>query len=342
MKLGIHIVTGYLGAGKSTFINLLLRQKEFERTAILVNEFGAIGIDQLVIDNSSDDVIELAGGCLCCAFRGEFIDKLIDLLSSRSDQIDRVIIETSGLADPAPVLQSILSHWQLSQIASIGTTVCLIDGTEDFEKVLQYKEARAQLAIADAVIVTKSQTNSKERKAQLERYAAHKPIHFEPLKIDDISQNFLADQKMSAFRAHAMPSKASLRNTHQADYQTTILTSQRALKRIDLEMFFELLVTKYSEKLLRLKGLAFIKEHPDKPLLLQAVGSVFAEPKILNDWQNKAPQTQLVVITDGIESSEISSVFNTISQQQSIDEADKDALFSNPLAGPTMGQFKPH
>src|SRR5262245_53547769 len=121
----VSVVTGFLGAGKTTLLNFLLRDPMLASAAVVINEFGEIGIDHLLVEKSGDNIVEMASGCLCCTIRGELIDTLLDLLARRERgdimRFNRIVIETTGLADPAPVLHTIMSEPRL-------LTICRLEG----------------------------------------------------------------------------------------------------------------------------------------------------------------------------------------------------------------------
>ena len=127
----VSILTGFLGAGKSTLLNRLLRDPALADAAVIINEFGEIGIDHLLVERSGDSVIELANGCLCCTVRGALIDTLADLIdrmqTGRIKPISRVIIETTGLADPVPVLMAIMAHPAIAATFRVDGVVTLVD-----------------------------------------------------------------------------------------------------------------------------------------------------------------------------------------------------------------------
>lgn len=156
----VSVLTGFLGSGKTTLLNRLLKDPALSDTAVIINEFGEVGIDHLLVEQASEGVIELSDGCLCCTVRGELVDTLADLIdrlqTGRIKALKRVIIETTGLADPAPVLHSIMGHPVLMQafrLDGVLTTVDAVNGTATLDN---HEEAVKQAAMADRIILTKS------------------------------------------------------------------------------------------------------------------------------------------------------------------------------------------
>jgi G3E family GTPase len=155
----VSVLTGFLGSGKTTMLRHLLRQPEFSRTAVIINEFGEVGLDHELIEASEDSFIELQTGCLCCKIRTDLAQTLSDLLQRRDEgrctPFDRIVIETSGLADPAPILQTLMTDTNIAGRLVLGgvvTTVDAINGahTLDCERISQ-----KQIAVADRIVLTK-------------------------------------------------------------------------------------------------------------------------------------------------------------------------------------------
>src|ERR1700684_1505694 len=155
----VSIVTGFLGSGKTTFIQKVLQDSRFARTAVIVNEFGEVGLDHDVLASSSDALIRLSTGCLCCAVRSDLIETLLDLHRRRADgevDFDRIIIETSGLADPVPILQSLMTDKAVATLFNLDRVLTLVDAMHGPKTVTTHVEARRQIAVADRILVTKT------------------------------------------------------------------------------------------------------------------------------------------------------------------------------------------
>jgi G3E family GTPase len=152
-KTTATIITGFLGAGKTTLLNNLLNQAEGEKIAVIVNEFGEVGIDGQLIVETADTVVELNNGCICCTVRGDLVTAIGDLVAS-GRPIDRLVIETSGLADPAPVIQSFVLDDILKANIQLDAIVTVVDARH-FERQFEQEEAREQVAFADVVLINK-------------------------------------------------------------------------------------------------------------------------------------------------------------------------------------------
>ncbi|MGH7155045.1 MAG: CobW family GTP-binding protein, partial [Acetobacteraceae bacterium] len=174
----VSIVTGFLGSGKTTLIGRLLRDPGFADTAVIVNEWGEIGLDHHLIASADETLIALAGGCLCCRVRGDLITTLLDLERRRAlgeiPRYERVLIETSGLADPGPILGALMTDRDVTRTHAIGTVLTLVDARHGAATLERHPEARRQVALADRLLLTKSDVAGRPD-ALLARLAALNP-----------------------------------------------------------------------------------------------------------------------------------------------------------------------
>ena len=149
-KIPVTILTGFLGAGKSTLLNRILKDPAMKDAAVIINEFGDVGIDHLLVESSGDSIIELSDGCLCCTVRGELVDTLANLMDAVQTGI-----ETTGLADPAPVMQAIMGNPVIAQNFELDGVVTVVDAVNGLQTLDNHEEARKQAAVADRLIVSK-------------------------------------------------------------------------------------------------------------------------------------------------------------------------------------------
>jgi G3E family GTPase len=156
----VSVLTGFLGAGKTTLLNRLLKDPELADTAVIINEFGEVAIDHLLVEQASDGIIQLSDGCLCCTVRGDLVDTLADLVdrlqTGRIAKLARVVVETTGLADPAPVLQSIMAHPALVQAFRLDGVITLVDAVNGEATLDAHVAAVKQAAVADRIVLTKT------------------------------------------------------------------------------------------------------------------------------------------------------------------------------------------
>ncbi|MBB2749813.1 UNVERIFIED_ORG: G3E family GTPase [Rhizobium aethiopicum] len=159
-RIPVTILTGFLGAGKSTLLNRILKDPAMKDAAVIINEFGDVGIDHLLVESSGDSIIELSDGCLCCTVRGELVDTLANLMDAvqtgRVKPVKRVVIETTGLADPAPVMQAIMGNPIIAQNFELDGVVTVVDAVNGLQTLDNHEEARKQAAVADRLIVSKT------------------------------------------------------------------------------------------------------------------------------------------------------------------------------------------
>ncbi|ARO25893.1 GTP-binding protein [Rhizobium sp. S9] len=159
-RIPVTILTGFLGAGKSTLLNRILKDPDMKDAAVIINEFGDVGIDHLLVESSGDSIIELSDGCLCCTVRGELVDTLANLMDAvqtgRVKPVKRVVIETTGLADPAPVMQAIMGNPVIATNFELDGVVTVVDAVNGLQTLDNHEEARKQAAVADRLIVSKT------------------------------------------------------------------------------------------------------------------------------------------------------------------------------------------
>ena len=159
-RVPVSILTGFLGAGKSTLLNRILKDPDMRDAAVIINEFGDVGIDHLLVESSGDAIIELSDGCLCCTVRGELVDTLANLMDAmqtgRIRPLKRVVIETTGLADPAPVMQSIMGNPVIANNFDLDGVIAVVDAVNGLQTLDNHEEARKQVAVADRLIVSKT------------------------------------------------------------------------------------------------------------------------------------------------------------------------------------------
>ena len=158
-RIPVSILTGFLGAGKSTLLNRILKDPAAHDTAVIINEFGEVGIDNFLVETSGDTLLELSNGCLCCTVRGELVETLASIIdqiqTGRLKPIRRLVIETTGLADPAPVMQAVMGNPVVAQSYQLDGVVTVVDAVHGLSTIERHPEALRQVAVADRLVVTK-------------------------------------------------------------------------------------------------------------------------------------------------------------------------------------------
>ncbi|MGI9293224.1 MAG: CobW family GTP-binding protein [Pseudomonadales bacterium] len=167
-RVPVTVITGFLGSGKTTLINRILTEQHGRKVAVIVNEFGEVSIDgQLIVQDDQEDLVEFNNGCLCCTVRGDLIDTLAKL--QERSELDAILIETTGLADPAPVASTFFLADELTSKTRLDSFVALADAVNLEQNLLQSEEAQEQIAFADIILLNKADLVSTERLAEVER-----------------------------------------------------------------------------------------------------------------------------------------------------------------------------
>ncbi|MCR4269244.1 GTP-binding protein [Nitratireductor sp. ZSWI3] len=350
----LTLVTGFLGAGKTTLINRLLRDPALADTAVIVNEFGAVGIDHLLVEQASEGVIELSDGCLCCTVRGALVDTLVDLTErlgdGRIERLRRVVIETTGLADPVPVLQALAAHPGLAETFRVDGIVTVVDAVHGLETLDGHEEARRQVAVADRLILTKADNAAAgvvdALKARLQALApgvdlldaaaATAPVLVDCSALDAGARAAKAVEAAPHGHHHHHGGHghdgAVHAHAHGAPFETVFLGYGQAMPLSAVENFLDLLRSQCGAGILRLKGLVETCEAPQRPLVVQGVRQMLHAPRYLEAWPDATRGVRLVVIGTGLDEGYIRGLFAAFTGQARIDTPDRAALEANPLA----------
>jgi G3E family GTPase len=301
----VAIVTGFLGSGKTTLIGRILCDPAFARTAVIVNEFGEIGLDHELIASSDETLLAPTTGCLCCAVRSDLIATLLDLHRRREAgeiSYDRVLIETSGLADPAPILQALMTDRDIAQHHAIDGIVTLIDALHGEATLDRHPEARRQAALADTLLLSKTDV-AKPTNALQGRLATLNP-GAGLLAARDVTPAALFTGTSVATRFANLPDPPSrnpfARAQHTDGITTFALQRERPVPALALTLLLEALTEHCGARLLRLKGLVNIEEMPGQPAVIHGVQHVVSSPEFLDRWPSSDHSTRIVFIAEGV------------------------------------------
>ncbi|MBR0669171.1 GTP-binding protein [Roseomonas hellenica] len=296
----VTLITGFLGAGKTTLLNRLLKHPDLAGTAVLINEFGEVGLDHLLVETLDEDTVLLNAGCLCCTVRGDLQRALtgLALRIEAGHPVRRVAIETTGLADPAPILHTLMSDPVLLRRFRLDGVVTLIDAANGDATLDSQPEAVKQAAVADRLVLTKTDLASADAVAALRaRLAALNPGApilapdaapdalldagpFEPNgKIEDVA-HWLGHE---AHHAHHHHHHHHDPNRHDARIHSFTLRFSRPLKLDAIASFLEMLMVTRGDSLLRVKGILNL-EGESRPVVLHGVQHVFHPPVRLAAW----------------------------------------------------------
>ncbi|MCC2113641.1 MAG: GTP-binding protein, partial [Hyphomicrobiales bacterium] len=335
-------------------------------TAVIINEFGEIGLDHLFVTAADEGIVELSSGCLCCTIRGELIDTLEDLLrrfdNGRLERLDRVIIETTGLADPAPVLHAVMMHPYLVQRFRLDGVVTVVDAVNGMATIAAHEEAVKQIAVADRVILSKTDlvADAEALAALRAEIASLNPgaailtgLHgrvdpaliincglYDPSRKGPDVARWLNEEAYRGDHAHSHHGHHDNLNRHGADIRAYAFSSEQAIGAAGLEMFLDLLRSSHGPKLLRVKGIVKVAEHPDRPVVIHGVQHVFHPPMTLAEWPDSDHRTRIVFIVRDIAEGYIRRLFDAFSDRPAPDTPDRTAMTDNPLAIPGFSPAK--
>ncbi len=297
----VSIVTGFLGSGKTTLIGRVLRDPAFARTAVIVNEFGAIGLDHELIASGTETFLTLTTGCLCCAVRSDLIETLLELKERAGALFDRVLIETSGLADPAPILHALMTDRDVCATHVIDTMVTVVDPLLGLATLDDYPEARRQVALADRLVFSKTDLTL-PGDSLLERIDALNPVAPRSYGSGMSPDSLFAggDPMARAARLAALPDARVPspfgRARHSDGIETESFRRQRPLPALALTLWLQALTEHCGDRLIRMKGLVSIEEMPGSPAVVHGVQHVFSAPEFLEAWPSEDTDTRLVFI----------------------------------------------
>lgn len=344
LPIPVAVLTGFLGSGKTTLLNGLLKDPLLANACVIINEFGDVGLDHLLVERSDENIVELSSGCLCCTIRGDLIDTVNDLMARRDEgqlkAFDRIVIETTGLADPAPIVHVLMADAILLSRLRLEGVITVVDGFNGMATLDAHPEAVKQVAVADRVVLTKLDLLvGKEgedmlfaiigRVRKLAPSARLLTTHrgeataerlftmgfFDPAKKSLDVRNWLAleavEKAERASHAHQHHHGGHYHDVsrHDDHIRSYALTDDNAINPQALELFFELLTSYHGPNLLRMKGIIKLADDPSRPVVIHGVQHVLHPPVRLDRWPDGVAKTRLVFIVKDIEKSAIEELF---------------------------------
>ncbi|MEJ2122385.1 MAG: GTP-binding protein [Alphaproteobacteria bacterium] len=318
----INVITGFLGSGKTTVLSKLLRAPDMGETAVLINEFGEVGLDHQLIEHAEESTLLLENGCLCCAIRDDLKTSLRNLFSrcARGEipQFRRVVIETSGLADPVPIAYTIMAEPVLQYHFRLGNIVTVVDAVNGMESLARYPESEKQAAIADRIVLSKTDLcepgDEAALRAKLAEINGAAPIidavrtGLSGLDADTLLAHdiYTPEGKRAAIDAwlgeHDGGHDGGYEDAHAAhtsDVSSFCLWFDDALDWTAFGIWMTMLLNRHGDRVLRIKGMLNVEGVAD-PVLINGVQHVVHPPTHMTGWPDADRRSRIVFITRGI------------------------------------------
>jgi len=335
-RIPVTLLTGFLGSGKTTLLNKLLSDPGMKDTAVIINELGEAGLDHILAQNVessyvADNTVLLQSGCLCCTLSNELADTMRDLFFKRAmeaiPQFNRLVIETTGMADPGPILGNLLNEPVIESVYRLDAVVVTIDAMYGAEQIDTHAEARKQAAVADVLLLTKTDLVTPEQLADLkEKLIAlnpgatqHKVLHgqIDPVFIIDVGLFDPTGQRAEPQRWLRAPLKSTKprgmlpQPAHDDEISSFTVFMPKPLNWRDLKPVILKLCQTYGEQLLRLKGIIHAEDQP-APLAIHAVHFTPYPPTLLEGWDEDEPISRVVLIGKGLDEDGIRKLLTQI------------------------------
>ena len=324
--LPVTLITGFLGSGKSTLLTQILDDPGFGDSAVVVNEFGAVGLDGFLVEHRPEQLVEMTTGCLCCTIRGDIRETLLDLHARRDSGVvprfSRVIVETTGLADPAPVIHTLIMDPNLANRFRLGGVIATIDAVNGDHTLDDHAECVKQAAVADRLVLTKTDLVAERGFAKtiggltdrLRRLNPGAEIldrtrpDFDLRRLFDTSLYDPATKTADVRQwlneeSYNEPEESHHHldvNRHDADIHSFTVSLEEPIRGTSLMVALEHMTAHYGRAILRLKGIAHIREEPARPVVIHGVQHLLHEMVWLDEWPTADRRTRLVFVTRGI------------------------------------------
>ena len=266
----VTILTGFLGSGKTTLLNRILKEDHGHRIAVIENEFGEIGVDNDIIETGDEQIVEMNNGCICCTVRGDLIRILGTLKSKRDDgklKFDRVVIETTGMADPGPVAQTFFTDEEIGNYYLLDSIITLVDAKHAPKQLDEFHEAQEQVGFADRILMSKTDLVSQDDAQTLEKRlkrmnprAPIKKVHFGDAPIEEVLD--IRGFNLNAILQLDPEFLVDSHHEHHDQVESFVFKSEKPFDGQKLEQFLSGMIQVYGPDLLRYKGILWMKGNP--------------------------------------------------------------------------------
>jgi G3E family GTPase len=307
-KYPITVITGFLGSGKTTVLAKALKSQEMKNTAVFVNEFGKVGLDHHLLETVEENTILLGGGCVCCSTREDLVKGLSELLNNRDKQngntFDRVVIETTGLADPSPIAFTILTHPLLQHHFYIENVIVTVDAANGQMHLDKQLESTKQVAIADKIVITKMDIATNDQLVTLEKRigAINPTAEIITSQNGELDPNYLLNP-VEFTRAQHPPDQISGSDNHVKATRSISISFDKPLDWTTFGLWLSMLLHARGEKILRVKGMLNVGE--SGPIVLNGVQHIIHPPEHLSKWPSEDKRSRIVFIMQSIKPEEI-------------------------------------
>ena len=301
-RIPVTILTGFLGAGKTTLLKRILREDHGHRIAVIENEYGEEGIDDaLLIEDHEEQIVEMNNGCICCTVRGDLVRILGDLAGRRSTgdiDFDRVIIETTGLADPAPVAQTFFVDPQVADAYRLDAVITVVDALHGPQQLDQHHEAQEQVGFADRILLSKTDLVDsaatavvRQRLLQMNPRAPVLPVHFGVTPLAQILD--IKGFDLDAILEIEPDFLEDVSHEHDGDIASFVYRSERAFDEAKLVAVLDLLIGGYGTRMMRYKGILQIRDQPRRAVV-QGVHMIFGS-SLERPWEEGEARVSTLV-----------------------------------------------
>ncbi len=311
----VNVVTGFLGSGKTTLLQALLHSPKLKDTAVLVNEFGEVGLDHHLLQNVTESTLLMDNGCLCCAIRGDLQQSLIELFEQRErgeiPAFRRVVIETSGLADPVPIAYTVLAEPILQHHFRLGNVITTVDAINGLRQLDEFEESVKQVGVADRLVLTKSQMASAEDVAVLRQAlqrlnvsapifdAAHDDLSPDRLIVEDLYDVEGKAREVEYWRQKDAGHEHDSDHVHSSGISSFAMLFDGALDWTAFGVWMSMLLNRHGDKVLRIKGMLNVVGMPT-PVLINGVQHIVHPPVHLEAWPDGDHRSRIVFIVRDI------------------------------------------